>query len=102
VDSVERLDAFDDGLLEVRPDGAAGGGQRDDYVDATVPGLLDRAHHPERDDVLAQLRIDDLAQCVLDLFARGHRFDDGTKANAAPEGTAPAEGGEILHWRRGM
>src|SRR4051812_3547323 len=29
-------------------------------------------------------------------------FDDGTrkKANAAPEGTAPAEGGEILHWRR--
>src|ERR671916_27301 len=24
------------------------------------------------------------------------------KANAAPEGTAPAEGGEILHWRRGM
>src|SRR5215212_8996333 len=24
------------------------------------------------------------------------------KANAAPEGTAPAEGGEILHWRRDM
>src|SRR3982751_6605909 len=29
-------------------------------------------------------------------------FDDGRKANAAPEGTAPAEGGEILHWRRDM
>ena len=62
---------------------------------------------PSDDDVLAELGVDDLAEGVLDLFVGGHRLivADGEtraleKANAAPEGTAPAEGGEILHWRR--
>ena len=35
-------------------------------------GLLDRADHPERDDVLAELGIDHAPERVLDLFTGGH------------------------------
>jgi hypothetical protein len=69
----QRLDALDDGLLEMRADRAAGSGERDDHVDPPLLGLLDGADHPEGDDVLAQLGVDDLAQRVLDLFTGGHR-----------------------------
>ena len=59
-------------LLEVRADRAAGRGQRNDHVHAALVGLLDRANHAERHDVLAQLGVDDAAQGFLDLFSGRH------------------------------
>ena len=43
------------------------------HVHAARVGLLDRADHPEGDDVLAQLGVDDAAQGVVYLFLGGHR-----------------------------
>ena len=65
--AVERARRSAHGLLELRADRAARGGQRDHHVDRALVGLLDRADHAERDDVLAQLGVD-YAQRLLDLF----------------------------------
>ena len=56
VHALELGDVLDDGLLEVVADRAAGGGQRDDDLDAAVVADLDRAHHPELDDRYAAAR----------------------------------------------
>jgi hypothetical protein len=92
LDPVEGADVLDDGLLEVGADRAAGGRQRHDDIDAAGRGLLDRAHHPKRDDVLAQLRIDDGSERLLDLITGRHVDPDSSrrpqKAPTAPKGAA--------------
>jgi hypothetical protein len=72
VGDTEPLDLLDHGGLEVVADRASGRGERDDHVHGLVVGLLDRAHHSERDDVLAELRVDHASEGVLDLFASRH------------------------------
>src|ERR671914_864824 len=80
----QRLHVLDDRLLEVGPDRAARRGERHDDVDPAFLGLLDRAHHPQGDDVLAQLGVDDVAKRVLDLVLAEHPPLSVAKAPTPP------------------
>src|ERR687895_2651465 len=65
-------------------DRAAGRGERHDDVDSTLLRLVDRAHHPQGDDVLAQLGVDDVAKRVLDLVLAEHAPLSVAKAPTPP------------------
>ena len=85
-------DVLGDGLFEVGADRAAGGGQRDDDLDAAVLLDLDRADHAQLDDRAPQLGVDDGAQLLGDLVFRGKwHWLDSRKG-----GGSGAPGGESL------
>ena len=79
----------DDGGLEVASDRAPGRRQRHGHVGDTAVGDLDRPDHPQRDDVLPELRVDDDPQGLEDLLSRGHDFHSGSLVK---EPSPPPEG----------
>ena len=94
-----------DGLLEVGADRAAGGGQRDDHVDARRRRGC-RSSAPSRARRCApQLGVDDRAERVADLVVGGHRHDSGkrgtpSKKNRRGPRAPPSRGRrDLLHCR---
>ena len=66
------LDVLGDLILEARAERAAGDGQHDRQRDAAAVDQ-DVAHHPELGHRLAELRVDDPAERLHDLFTGRHR-----------------------------
>ena len=70
-DALDLADVLRDRVDEMGADRAARGGEGDDHAHAPVVGDVDRAHHAELDDVLAELGVDDGAKLVRDLLFGG-------------------------------
>ena len=99
-DAVERADGVGDAGLEVAADRAAGRREGDGDVDDAVGVSVDRADHAERDDVLAQLGVDDGAQRLADLVLGRHASHCGRRfaasAAALKPGSLKTDGTPVL------
>ena len=105
--AVERVDALDHGLLEVRPDRAAGRGERHDHVHASLSRAA-RSSGPSRASTMSLRssgsmtlrRASRICSSVGIASDCRRRFAHAPQRPTAPRRAPSAEGGEILHCRR--